>query len=173
VTCLTEFETPVQLDANLDAVREAYAQTYEAFSAEQLVALRARYGASQKAFGFILGFGELTINSYEQGAIPAPANRLLLKLAENPVVFKAMYAVNSHRIGAIQRKRIESSPGYGAADSWTGLEALAASLTAVQRAKVEACSENGQQSVLQQVVTYVSTGSFEEYSNLIHQATSS
>jgi putative zinc finger/helix-turn-helix YgiT family protein len=173
VTCRTEFETPAQLDANLDAAREAYAQAYEAFSAEQLVALRARYGASQKAFGFILGFGELTINSYEQGAIPAPANRLILKLAENPVVFKAMYAVNSHRIGAIQRRRIESSPGYGSADSWTGLEALAASLTAVQRAKVEACSENGQQSVLQQVVTYVSTGSFEEYSNLIHQATSS
>jgi putative zinc finger/helix-turn-helix YgiT family protein len=165
-TCQAEFETPAQLDGNLDAAREAYAQTYEARSAEQLVALRARYGASQKAFGLILGLGELTMNSYEQGGTPAPANRLLLKLAENPVFFKAMYAVNSRRIGAIQRKRIEASHGFRSADSWPGLEALAASLTAVQRDKVEACAANGQQSVLQQVVAYVSAGSFEEYSNL-------
>ena len=116
-------------------------------------------------------FGALTMNTYEQGAAPDSANRLLLKLAENPVFFKAMYSVNSQRIGATQRKRIESSPGYKSADSWTGLEALAASLTAVQRAKVEACAESGQQSVLQQVVTYVSAGSFEEYSNLIRGAT--
>ena len=123
-TCMTEFETPAQLDANLDAAREAYAKTYEAISAEQLVALRARYGASQKAFGFILGFGELTMNSYEQGAIPAPANRLLLKLAENPVHFRAMYEINHSRIGALQRRRIESSQGYRSAAGWKGLEAF-------------------------------------------------
>lgn len=92
----------LQPNLNLDAAREAYAQTYEAPSPEQLVALRARFGASQKAFGLILGLGELTMNSYEQGAIPAPANRLLL--------------------------------------------------------------------ILQQVVAYVSAGSFEEYSNLIQGA---
>jgi putative zinc finger/helix-turn-helix YgiT family protein len=117
-TFMTEFETPAQLDANLDAAREAYARTYAAISAEQLVALRARYGASQKAFGFILGFGELTMNSYEQGAIPTPANRLLLKLAENPVHFRAMYEINRSRIGALQRRRIESSQGYGSATNW-------------------------------------------------------
>ncbi len=171
MTCEAEFETAAQLDANLDAAREAYAQTYEAPGAEQLVALRARYGASQKAFGQILGLGELTMNSYEQGATPAPANRLLLKLADNPVFFKAMYAVNSRRIGAIQRKRIESSPGFRSADSWPGLEALAASLTAVQREKVEVCAASGQQSVLKQVVAYVGAGSFEEYSNLMQGAT--
>jgi putative zinc finger/helix-turn-helix YgiT family protein len=123
-TCMTEFETPAQLDANLDAAREAYARTYDAVSAEQIVALRARYGASQKAFGFILGFGELTINSYEQGAIPAPPNRLLLKLAENPVHFRAMYEINCSPIGALQRRRIESSQGYKSIVDWQDLEAL-------------------------------------------------
>jgi hypothetical protein len=42
-----------------------------------IVALRSRYGASQKAFELILGFGELTMNSFEQDAVPDSANRLL------------------------------------------------------------------------------------------------
>ena len=123
-TCKTEFETPAQLDVNLEAAQEAYARTYEAISAEQLVALRAFYGASQKAFGFILGFGELTMNSYEQGATPAPAHRLLLKLAENPVHFRAMYEINHSRIGALQRRRIESSQGYRSTTAWQEIAAL-------------------------------------------------
>jgi putative zinc finger/helix-turn-helix YgiT family protein len=169
--CGEEFEAPGQLDANLAAAREAWSRLHESPAPAALVELRKKYSASQKAFGLVLGLGALTMNTYEQGAAPDSANRLLLKLAENPVFFKAMYVVNSQRIGAIQRKRIESSPGYRSADSWTGLEALAASLTAVQQAKVEACAESGQQSVVQQVVTYVSAGSFEEYSNLILGAT--
>jgi putative zinc finger/helix-turn-helix YgiT family protein len=119
-TCGEEFEAPGQLDQNLEAAQEAYVRLYESLSPEKLVELRARCGASQKAFGLILGFGELTMNSYEQGAAPSPPNRLLLKLAENPVIFRAMYAVNSTRIGALQRQRIESSSGFRSATVWTG-----------------------------------------------------
>ena len=86
----------------------------------------------------ILGFGELTMNSYERGTLPDPPNRLLLKLAENPIHFRAMYQVNSSRIGALQRQRIEASEGYRSATSWQGLEALGIALTHVQREKVEA-----------------------------------
>lgn len=165
-TCGSEFEMPGQLDANLDAAREAYARLYEAPNPEQLVALRSRYGASQKAFGMILGFGELTMNSYEQGASPDSTNRLLLKLADNPVFFKAMYDVNSMRIGALQRQRIESSEAYRSAESWKGMEALAATLTQVQREKIEACAERNKQTIIQQVSSYMSAISFQDYSNL-------
>ena len=115
--CGNDFETPEQLDANIGAAREAYARLCEAPSPAELVSLRSRYGASQKAFGLILGFGELTMNSYEKGAPPDSTNRLLLRLAENPVTFRAMYEVNRERIGAIQRQRIESSEGYRSAES--------------------------------------------------------
>jgi putative zinc finger/helix-turn-helix YgiT family protein len=165
-TCGNEFEMPGQLDANLDAAREAYARMYEAPTPEQLVAIRSRYGASQKAFGMILGFGELTMNSYEQGAAPDSTNRLLLKLADNPVFFKAMYDINSMRIGALQRQRIESSEAYRSVESWKGMEALAATLTQVQRQKVEACAEQNKKTILQQVSSYVSSVSFQDYSNL-------
>jgi len=127
--CGTEFETPEQLDANLLAAREAYALLYEAPTPAELVSLRSRYGASQKAFGLMLGVGELTMNSYEKGAPPDSTNRLLLRLAENPVIFRAMYEMNSARIGAIQRQRIEWSQGYRSAESWARMEALAGALT--------------------------------------------
>jgi putative zinc finger/helix-turn-helix YgiT family protein len=169
-TCGEEFESPGQLDANLSAAREAYERSYEAPTAKHLVDLRSHYGASQKAFGLVLGFGELTMNSYEQGAIPDSTNRLLLKLAENPVFFRAMYAANSARIGALQRQRIESSGGFRSAESWLGLEALAATLTPLQRCKIEACAERYGQTVIQQVTAYVSAASFEDYSRLLLDA---
>jgi putative zinc finger/helix-turn-helix YgiT family protein len=162
--CGEEFETPSQLDANLDAAREAYSRAYESFSPAELVTLRAQYGASQKAFGMILGFGELTMNTYEKGTLPDPPNRLLLKLADNPIHFRAMYQVNSSRIGALQRQRIEASEGYRSATGWQGLEALGVALTPVQREKIEACAEEEERTVVQQSVEWVSVASFIDYS---------
>jgi len=69
-SCGEVFLAPGQLDANLAIAREVYARLYETPEPEALVALRAKYSAGQKAFGMILGFGELTINSYEQGDRP-------------------------------------------------------------------------------------------------------
>jgi len=114
-SCGEELLAPGQLDANLSAAREVYARLYDTPGPEALVALRAKYNAGQKAFGMILGFGELTMNSYEQGGSPDPTNRLLLKLAAEPQLFKAMYDINKSRIGAIQRQRIEGSEGFVAA----------------------------------------------------------
>jgi putative zinc finger/helix-turn-helix YgiT family protein len=85
-TCGIELEAPEQLDMNLDAARETYARMYEAPSPDELVTLRARYNASQKAFGMLLGFGELTMNGYENGGTPDSTNRLLLKIAADPCI---------------------------------------------------------------------------------------
>ena len=168
-TCGEEFEAPGQLDRNLNAAREAYARLYQTLSPDELVALRAKYGASQKAFGRILGFGELTMNSYEKGAIPDSPNRLLLKIAENPVCFKAMYDQNKTRIGATQRQRIESSEGYASVLAWSGLEAISSSLTTIQRSKIEACAHTYSRSILQQIIKYVDAASFRDYSRLMFE----
>lgn len=74
-----------------------------------IMKLRRKYGASQKAFGIILGFGELTINSYEQGAAPADANVNLLRLVEDPQTFLRLFEARKDRIGPTQRKRIEAA----------------------------------------------------------------
>jgi hypothetical protein len=87
------------------------------------------------------------------------------------VIFKAMYAVNSMRIGALQRQRIEASEGFRSAHAWTGLEGLADGLTLLQRTKLEECAECYGQSILEQVRTYVSERSFQDYSQLLLKAT--
>ena len=170
-TCGEEFEAPGQLDANLTSAREAYARLYQIPTPAQLVKLRSRYGASQKVFGLILGFGELTMNTYEQGGVPDPSNRLLLKLAENPVFFKAMYDQNNARIGATQRRCVESSAGFQAAESWKGMEALAVALTPAEQAKVQTCAARYHQTVLQQVCGYVRAASIQDYAQLLVDAT--
>ncbi|HUW42092.1 MAG TPA: type II TA system antitoxin MqsA family protein [Rectinemataceae bacterium] len=168
--CGEEFEGRGQLDANLDAAREAYARLYESPSPEALVALRSRYGASQKAFGAILGFGELTMNSYEKGSSPDPTNRLLLKLAADPCIFKAMYDINKGKIGAIQRRRIEDSEGFQEALCWSGLGALSSHLTQLQQEKVEACAERNDRTIPEQIAVYVGSASFQDYSRLYTEA---
>ncbi len=169
-TCGNEFEAPGQLDANLDAAREAYAKLYEAPQPEALVTLRAKYNASQKAFGTILGFGELTMNIYERGGSPDSTNRLLLKLAAEPSIFKAMYEINSGKIGTIQRRRIEESEGYASALRWAGLEALSVLITPLQREKIEACAERNGRTVPEQIAAYVEPASFRDYSRLYAEA---
>lgn len=111
--CHKIFETAEMMDANLLAVREAYENQYESVTPEKIIATREKYNASQKAFSLILGMGELTINSYEQEkSIPNSSNKLILQLAENPLIFFEMYERNKNKIGAIQRDRIESSLAY-------------------------------------------------------------
>jgi putative zinc finger/helix-turn-helix YgiT family protein len=171
LTCGDEFEAPGQLDANLDAAREAYVRLYESPAPDALVALRSRYGASQKAFGAILGFGELTMNGYEQGGTPDPTNRLLIKLADDPCLFKAMYDINKGKIGAIQRRRIEESEGYQTALLWSGLDSLSSELTDLQRAKVEECASRNGRTLPEQVACYVGDASFRDYSHLMQGAT--
>lgn len=116
--CGSEIEDHGQLDRNLEAAREVYDQLYATPTPSDLVALREKYGASQKAFGMLLGFGEATMNTYEKGNPPDPSNRLLLLLTQKPMVFKEIYDLNKNRIGLLQRKRIERSRGYREACDW-------------------------------------------------------
>jgi putative zinc finger/helix-turn-helix YgiT family protein len=165
-TCGEEFESPRQLDRNLHAAREAYARFHDSPDPAFLVALRSRYNASQKAFGLLLGFGELTMNSYEQGAVPESTNRLLLKLAENPAVFRIMFEQNGERIGEIQRRRILASEGFKEAGSWRGLEALYAALTPLQRERIEECATRNEISKVEQILAQVSSHSSHDCSKL-------
>lgn len=171
-TCGEEFETPEQMDANLDAIRESFERIYATPQPEELIALRNKYGASQKAFGILLNFGEATMNTYEQGTTaPNPPNRLLLKLAASPAAFLQMYELNKHKIGELQRNRIESSGGYQEAIRWAGLSALTTNLSPMQMEKITHCAEEHHLSVAQQIATYVASGSFSDYSRLMTNAT--
>jgi putative zinc finger/helix-turn-helix YgiT family protein len=165
--CGDEFETPEQLDANLEAAREAYAQRYESFSPDALVALRNSYNASQKAFGLLLGFGELTMNSYEKGSTPTSTNRLLLNLAGDTYCFRRMYELNKIRIGDTQRKRIESSAGFRETQHWERMDAVYHNLTADERRSVERRAAGSGVSVSRIVANCVTETLNQDYAKLI------
>lgn len=136
--CHEIFDSAQMLDDNLLAAREAYELLKSSVSPEKIIAIRESYNASQKAFGLILGMGELTINSYEQGkSIPMSSNRLLLHLSENPLIFFEMYERNKNKIGAIQRERIESSQAFKNCNKWGGLENLYNHLSEAEREAIE------------------------------------
>lgn len=118
--CHEEFDTPESMDANLKSAREAFDRLSRTPSASEIEATRLKYGASKKAFSLLLGFGETTVINYEKGQVPDSSHRLLLRIASNPHVFKAIYDENRHKIGLTQRKRIESSPGYQLGSTYNG-----------------------------------------------------
>lgn len=107
--CGSLFQTPEQMDASFEVARIAYDNLYDSPLPDEIIKIREKYNASQKAFGLLLGMGELTINSYEHGSVPSSANRTLLNLADDPYCFYKMYNLNKDKISEIQRNKIESN----------------------------------------------------------------
>ena len=154
--CHEIFDSAQMMDENLLAAREAYELMEESVSPAKIISIRESYNASQKAFGLILGMGELTINSYEQGkSIPMSSNRLLLHLSENPLIFFEMYERNKNKIGAIQRERIESSEAFKKCIKWGGLGGLYNHLTESERQIIENRTDISESSVTNFVTTVV------------------
>jgi putative zinc finger/helix-turn-helix YgiT family protein len=167
--CGCEFEDAGQLDANLTSAREAWESLYACPTPAQICNLRKHYDASQKAFGFILGFGELTINSYEKGSVPDSTNRLLLKLAGNPAIFKAMYEINKDKLGAVQRRRIEASAGYREALAWQGAEGLWSELAVKQQEMLSHIVNGTGKNVVGQANGYIELGILRDYSAMVQK----
>ncbi len=107
--CDGDFSTAEQADHTLQAVREEYRRLHNLVTPEEIVSIRKQYGAGQKPFGRILGLGEATINSYEQGEVPTTANSNLIRQAADPGVFARMYGERRDQIGPTQQKRIDAA----------------------------------------------------------------
>lgn len=104
--CGNEFVTDEQMTKNLEKFRAAYRNNNHIISPEEIKALRDTYGVSQKALGKILNFGELTINSYEQGVLPSGAHNNLLKLIKDPMIFKQLLLENKDKLTRTQLNKI-------------------------------------------------------------------
>ncbi|MFA7566606.1 MAG: type II TA system antitoxin MqsA family protein [Alkalispirochaeta sp.] len=105
--CGTEVATAQQAEESLIAVREVYRNRHGLISPDEIRSIRQRYGAGQKPFGIILGLGESTIANYERGELPTAANSNLIRLMDDPNVFRALFDERHDLIGPTQRKRIE------------------------------------------------------------------
>ncbi len=167
-SCHNFFDSAEMMNRNLLSVKDAFDLQYNSISPNKIIEIREKYNASQKAFSLILGMGELTINSYEQGkSVPNSTNRLLIKLAENPLVFFEMYENNKSKIGAIQRERIESSEYFMDCKRWGGLENLYNNLSCSERKVIENktyyCGESITKVISNMVKAKLNNSNFEIY----------
>ena len=105
--CGEELSTAVQAQQSLTDIRESYRKKHDLVTPAEILSIREGYGAGQKPFGIILGLGESTINTYEQGEVPTTANSVLIRAAGDPATFKKMFLKRQHLLGPTQRKKIE------------------------------------------------------------------
>lgn len=107
--CSAEFVTADQMDEGLSTAYKVYREMTGVISPEEIIQLRGKYNASQKAFGIILGFGELTINTYEKGSIPSEVHQKVLEAAEDTEWFCKQFNKARPKLGQTQINRIEQA----------------------------------------------------------------
>lgn len=108
-SCGKSFVTLPQMEENLKKARDAYRQNHAIISPEEIIALRAKYDISQKAFAKILDIGELTINEYEQGVLPSGAHNSLLQLVKKTENFISLFEKNKSHLSERQIKKLETA----------------------------------------------------------------
>jgi putative zinc finger/helix-turn-helix YgiT family protein len=105
-SCGEEFATTEQMDSAMQQAYAEYRKLEHIISPEKIIAIRERYGASQKAFAKILDLGELTINSLEQGSLATKSISNLIFLMEDVRNFRRLFEQNKEKISSLQQRRI-------------------------------------------------------------------
>ena len=85
-------------DDNLEKIYNQYRKKKGLLTPEQIKNIREKYGLSQRAFSRILGWGEITIHRYENGALQDRSHNDSLILLENPTNLKKLLEENKDRI---------------------------------------------------------------------------
>ena len=71
-------------ERNLKRAFDGYRRAHDLLTAADIKLLRDRYGLTQRALGQLLGWGQVTVNRYENGAIQTEGHNRMLKLLEEP-----------------------------------------------------------------------------------------
>ena len=81
--CAEEFENTRGPDS-LALAYEKYRHTHEMLQPSQIREHRKRYGLTQKELSQLLGWGDVTLSRYENGALHSEAHEKILRLAMEP-----------------------------------------------------------------------------------------
>lgn len=81
--CGVEFENTQDSSSMSEAYRE-YRRRHEMLQPEEIKEWRKRYGLTQKELAGLLGWGDVTISRYENGALQDDAHEKILRLVRDP-----------------------------------------------------------------------------------------
>lgn len=100
--------------ADLDDEEEKFQNAYREYrkrkgllQPEEISQTRGKYGLSQKALARLLGWGEITIQRYETGALQDNAHNTLLFLMRNEETFKEIFKLRKIELSKRDISKIE------------------------------------------------------------------
>ena len=97
------------LDNAIDiAIFDVYRERHNIIFPAEIIALREKYGLSQKNLALLLGLGEITVHRYEGGALAEVAPSKLLRLMGNPANMRAMLDESGDVLSAKLRAKLEA-----------------------------------------------------------------
>lgn len=82
--CGEEFDDPKSNQDPVDMAYKEYRQRHGMMQPEEIRELRRRYGLTQKDLSRLLGWGEVTLSRYENGALQDDTHDTILKLVKDP-----------------------------------------------------------------------------------------
>ncbi len=92
---------------NLEKAYSHYREKHNLLSADEIRLIREKYGLSQRALSRLLGWGEITIHRYENGAVQDNAHNNLLHLIENPENIQTLFEANRNKLPSHIASRLE------------------------------------------------------------------
>ena len=93
------------MDRNFEKMYAAYREARDVPRPDEIVALRRRYGFSQRVFAAILGIGVASVQRYEGGALPSESHAELLRQARDPQILRERLRGGAPRLGERDRER--------------------------------------------------------------------
>jgi len=92
---------------NLEKAYSFYREKRKLLSADEIRSIREKYGLSQRALSRLLGWGEITIHRYENGAVQDNVHNSTLRLIENPQNMQKLFETNRNKLPSYTAARLE------------------------------------------------------------------
>lgn len=92
---------------NLEKVYTNYRKVHNLLSPDEIRAIREKYGLSQRALSRLLGWGEITIHRYENGAIQDNVHNSTLRLIQDPQNVQKLFQANRKKLPSYTAARLE------------------------------------------------------------------
>jgi putative zinc finger/helix-turn-helix YgiT family protein len=105
--CNTKVFDEEQDSQNLEKAYRYYRDKHKLLPPDEIRTIREKYGLSQRALSRLLGWGEITIHRYENGAIQDNVHDSLLRLIENPQNMQKFLEANRNKLPSYTTARLE------------------------------------------------------------------
>ena len=92
---------------NLEKAYSQYRERHNLLSPDEIRTIREKYGLSQRALSRLLGWGEITIHRYENGAIQDKAHDNTLRLIEDPQGMLKLFEPSRDKLPSYITARLE------------------------------------------------------------------